>query len=235
MKRYQARKVISVLLTVLMLLSSVYLGLGVIASALTTADWPTNTTTLSNGAVYTVSGEKNVTASSSLTIDTNATVFIVIPEGAIMTVTGGNASNATAGQPAIKMNQNSKLIFVGEGALTVKGGNGANGSAGGSSNNANNSTSNGGAGGAGGAGGGAGIGTAGGAGGSANNDGGAREHPWDRQRRWRRRRRRRFRLWRLCCWYRRRRRRRRPQRNQWHQLQQLHWYILFNRYQWRWR
>ncbi len=157
MKKYQARKALSVLLTVLMLLSSVYLGLGVIASALTSANLPASTTSLADGTVYLVTGNQTIDPSKVLTIPANATVFIQIAAGASLTVTGSDANGTTAGKAAIKMNQNSKLIFIGSGALTVKGGKGANGG-----NGSNNSGTSGGNGGAGGAGGGAGIGTDGG-------------------------------------------------------------------------
>ena len=88
MKKYQARKALSVLLTVLMLLSSVYLGLGVIASALTSANLPASTTSLADGTVYLVTGNQTIDPSKALTIPENATVFIQIADGASLTVTG---------------------------------------------------------------------------------------------------------------------------------------------------
>jgi hypothetical protein len=166
MKKYQARKALSVLLTVLMLLSSVYLGLGVIASALTSANLPASTTSLADGTVYLVTGNQTIDPSKVMTVPENATVFIQIAAGASLTIAGSDANGLTAGKAAIKMNKNSKLIFVGNGALTITGGKGANGG-----NGIGNSGTTGGNGGDGGAGGGAGIGTDGGAGGAKNGNG----------------------------------------------------------------
>ena len=169
MKKYQARKALSVLLTVLMLLSSVYVGLGVFAFA---GDAPelSASTSLSGGTVYTVTSDVTIAGSTSnpgLTVPANAVVIIDIAAGATLTVKGSDASGATAGKAGILMNSGSKLIITGGGTLDVTGGNGANGTKGG-----NASGSSGGAGGNGGAGGGAGIGTNGGGGGSAGTQGG---------------------------------------------------------------
>lgn len=176
MKKYQARKAISVLLAVLMVLTSVYVGLGVFAYAAPPEEVQDASATLASGKVYTVTQDTTIAGTSSangLTIPQNTTVIIDIAAGATLTVNGGDANKATAGKAGILMQTGSKLIITGSGTLVVKGGNGGNGGDGGSSAYANNSTSNGGAGGAGGAGGGAGIGTNGGAGGGAGSNGSA--------------------------------------------------------------
>ena len=166
MKRYQARKAISVLLTLLMLMSSVYLGLGVIASAADPEEVADMTATaLEAGKVYTVTRDTIIQGSSSsngMTVAANTTVIIDIAEGVTLTVKGGNASGQNAGKAGILLGSNSKLIFTGKGNLVLTGGNGANGAKG---VNANGST--GGAGGVGGGGGGAAIGGDGGKGGAA--------------------------------------------------------------------
>ena len=176
MKKYQARKAISVLLAVLMVLTSVYVGLGVFAYAASPEEVQDASGSLTSGKVYTVTQDTTIAGTSSangLTVPQNTTVIIDIAAGKTLTVNGGDANKATAGKAGILMQTGSKLIITGSGTLVVKGGNGGNGGDGGSSAYANNSTSNGGAGGAGGAGGGAGIGTNGGAGGGAGSNGSA--------------------------------------------------------------
>ena len=78
MKNYQAKKALSVLLAVLMLLTSVYAGLGVIASA---ASVELNTVTaLEDGTVYTVTTDTAITGGTNgLSIPANATVIIESP------------------------------------------------------------------------------------------------------------------------------------------------------------
>ena len=170
MKKYQARKAISVLLALLMVLTSVYAGLGVFAyaappEALGSDGVVTGNPTLASGKVFTVSQDTTISGGQSangLTIPSNTTVIIDIAAGITLTVNGGDASKATAGKAGILMQTGSKLIFTGSGTLKVAGGKGGNGSSG-----SNNNGTTGGAGGAGGAGGGAAIGTNGGASGSA--------------------------------------------------------------------
>lgn len=162
MKKYQARKAISVLLALLMVLTSVYAGLGVFAyaappEALGSDGVVTGNPTLASGKVYTVTQDTTISGGQSangLTIPSNTTVIIDIAAGITLTVNGGDASKATAGKAGILMQTGSKLIFTGSGTLKVAGGKGGNGSSG-----SNNNGTTGGAGGAGGAGGGAGIGT----------------------------------------------------------------------------
>lgn len=176
MKKYQARKAISVLLALLMVLTSVYAGLGVFAYAASPEEVQDASGSLASGKVYTVTQDTTIAGTSSasgLTVPANTVVLIDIAAGATLTVNGGDANKAVAGKAGILMNSGSKLIITGSGSLVVTGGNGGNGGDGGSSAYAQNSTSSGGAGGAGGAGGGAGIGTNGGAGGSAGSSGSA--------------------------------------------------------------
>ena len=167
MKKYQARKAISVLLTLLMLLGSINVGLGVIASAAQPEELEeVSSPSLSGGKVYTVTQDTTIAATrtvNGLTIPANTTVIIDIAAGKTLTVKGADASGTTAGKAGILLNNNtSKLIITGSGTLTVTGGKGANGA-----NGSSTSNSNGGAGGAGGAGGGAGIGGNGGGVGTA--------------------------------------------------------------------
>ena len=165
MKKYQARKAISVLLAVLMVLTSVYAGLGVFAyaaapEALGTDGVVTGNPTLASGKVYTVTRDTTISGGQSangLTIPSNKTVIIDIAAGITLTVNGGAASGTNAGKAGILMQNGSKLIFTGSGTLKVIAGKGGNGDKG-----SNNSGTTGGAGGAGGAGGGAAIGTNGG-------------------------------------------------------------------------
>ena len=165
MKKYQARKAISVLLAVLMVLTSVYAGLGVFAYAAAPDEVKDASATLASGKVYTVTQDTEVSGSTSangLTIPANTIVVIDIAAGKTLTVKGGAANGTTAGKAGILMQNGSKLIFTGSGTLKVIAGKGGNGDKG-----SNNSGTTGGAGGAGGAGGGAAIGTNGGASGSA--------------------------------------------------------------------
>lgn len=165
MKKYQARKAISVLLAVLMVLTSVYAGLGVFAyaaepEALGTDGVVTGNPTLASGKVYTVTQDTTISGNQSangLTIPSNETVIIDIAAGITLTVNGGAANGTTAGKAGILMQTGSKLIFTGSGTLKVIAGKGGNGGKG-----DNNNGTTGGAGGAGGAGGGAAIGTNGG-------------------------------------------------------------------------
>ena len=183
MKKYQAKKVLSVLLTLLMVLSSINVGLSVIAFAAEPVDLPTanaaSGTDLTNGQLYKVTTDVTIKGGTNgLNIPANATVIIDIAEGVTLTVKGSDANGTTAGKPGILMNSGSKLIFTGSGALVVTGGKGADGAAGGSSSYANNSTSNGGSFGKGGAGGGAGIGTNGGGGGTTSGATGSAGTTW---------------------------------------------------------
>ena len=102
MKKYQARKAISVLLTLLMLMSSVYLGLGVIASAAAPEEVAEmEATALEAGKVYTVTRNTTIEGSASsngMTVAANTTVIIDIAEGVTLTVKGGSASGQTAGK-----------------------------------------------------------------------------------------------------------------------------------------
>ncbi|MBR6313201.1 MAG: hypothetical protein IKR49_01010, partial [Clostridia bacterium] len=170
--KHLGRKSLSVLLSLLMIVTSMYCGLAVISSALYTGgatELPTSGT-LSNGNVYKVLSSKSIsgsTSASGLSVAANATVVIYIASGKTLTVNGGNASGKTAGKAGIYVPTSSTLIFTGPGNLTVKDGNGAGGSNGSKGGGASiGSSGKGGAGGDGGAGGGAGIGGNGGAGGS---------------------------------------------------------------------
>lgn len=179
MKKYQARKAISVLLALLMVLTSVYAGLGVFAyaappEALGSDGVVTGNPTLASGKVYTVTQDTTISGGQSangLTIPENTVVIIDIAAGITLTVNGGAASDTNAGKAGILMQTGSKLIFTGSGTLKVVGGKGGNGSKG-----SNNNGQTGGAFGAGGAGGGAGIGTNGGAGGSTNGADGSKNN-----------------------------------------------------------
>ncbi len=170
--KHLGRKSLSVLLAVLMVLTSVYAGLGVVASA-AFSDLPGLGDTLAANTVYKVTGNYEVAASNStngLKGPASGTAVIYIAEGATLTVKGSNASGTTAGKAGILM-QGGTLIITGKGTLVVKGGNGGNGiggTKGGDASNQSGGNGTGGAGGAGGAGGGAGIGGNGGSGGSAN-------------------------------------------------------------------
>ena len=170
--KHLGRKSLSVLLSLLMIVTSMYCGLAVISSALYTGgatELPTSGT-LSNGNVYKVTSSKSISGSTSangLSVASNATVVIYIASGKTLTVNGGNASGKTAGKAGIYVPTSSTLIFTGPGNLTVKGGSGAGGGKGSNGTNASiGSSGKGGAGGNGGGGGGAGIGGNGGAGGN---------------------------------------------------------------------
>ena len=170
--KHIGRKSLSILLSVLMVLTSMYAGLGVVASALYTGgatELPTSGT-LSNGNVYKVTSSKTISGSTSangLSVAANAKVVIYIASGVTLTVNGGSANGKTAGKAGIYLPTSSTLIFTGPGNLTVKGGSGANGGGGSNGTNASiGSSGKGGAGGNGGGGGGAGIGGNGGAGGN---------------------------------------------------------------------
>ena len=171
MKKYQARKALSVLLTLLMLLGSIQVGLGVIAFAGEAEALPsTNSPTLSGEKVYTVTQDTTIqgtTSAPGLKIPANTTVIIDIAAGKTLTVKGANASTNSAGYAGILMSSGSTLIITGSGNLTVTGGNGGNGSNGVAGNSSDGGA--GGKGGNGGAGGGAGIGGNGGAGGAGGN------------------------------------------------------------------
>ena len=161
-------KLLAILLSMMMIMTSISVCFG--ALAINSEPLPTNGT-LSNGTIYNVTEDKTISGSTSangLSVAANAIAYINIASGVTLTVQGGNASSATAGRAGILLGNYSKLVFIGNGTLVVKGGKGGNGSAG-----SNNNGTSGGAGGAGGAGGGAGIGTNGGSGGSAGNGGSA--------------------------------------------------------------
>ncbi len=176
MKKYQAKKILSVFLALIMAFSSFGL-LSVVSFAAPTANPVPTTKTLTGDTVYTVAGTDPVTM-TGYEVPEGKTVFIDIADGATLIIQGGNADGRTAGVAGIKMNTNSRLVITGEGTLVVNGGNGANGGNGGSSDAANNKTSKGGAGGVGGAGGGAGIGTNGGVGGNGNGGSGSEANSW---------------------------------------------------------
>ena len=80
MKRHIARKAISVLLTVMMIVSSVYMGLAVIATAaLSSEPLPISAelTELASGKVYTVAESTSIGA-GGLEVPENTTVYIDI-------------------------------------------------------------------------------------------------------------------------------------------------------------
>ncbi|MBQ6092109.1 MAG: hypothetical protein IJL00_00365, partial [Clostridia bacterium] len=171
--KHLGRKSLSVLLAVLMMLTSMYVGLGVVAEALYIDSATTLGSTtgggaaLTKGGVYKVTGNVTIagnTSKNGRTVPTNSKVVIYIASGATLTVTGGDADGTTAGKAGIYLPDTSTIIFTGSGTLKVNGGKGGNGSRGGNGGNAS-ATGHGscGNGGNGGAGGGAGIGGNGGA------------------------------------------------------------------------
>ena len=117
MKKYQARKVLSVLLTLLMVLSSINVGLSVIAFAAEPVDLPTANaatgTELSNGQLYTVTTDVTITGGKNgLNIPANATVIIDIAEGETLTVNGSAAPGAAVGKACIVMNSGAFLMTL---------------------------------------------------------------------------------------------------------------------------
>lgn len=177
--KHIGRKSLSVLLAVLMMLTSMYAGLGVVAEALYIDNATTLGSTtgggaaLTKGGVYKVTGNVTIagnTSKNGRTVPANSKVVIYIASGATLTINGGAANGTTAGKAGIYLPNTSTIIFTGPGTLKVNGGKGGNGT-----NGKNGSGSNGGAGGSGGAGGGAGIG---GNGGGVNTAGGAGGNYW---------------------------------------------------------
>ena len=177
--RRKTGKALSVLLSLVMIITSVSVGFSVFAAEpveLSEAD----PNALSSDTVYTVTEDteiKGTAALNGMSIGQGATVIIDIAEGATLTVKGGDALGQTAGKAGIRLNNNSKLIFTGNGTLTVTGGKGGSGENGKDSSYSNNSVGSGADGGVGGGGGGAGIGTNGGAGGDAGSTGGSTSWP----------------------------------------------------------
>ena len=171
--RKNSGKLLAIVLTMTMIMTSVSVCFG--ALAIDSAPLPANGS-LSNGTIYNVTDDKTIEGSSNtngLSVDANATAYINIASGVTLTVKGGNANNTTAGKAGILLGNYSKLVFIGDGILVVKGGNGSSGV-----NGTNNSGTTAGKGGAGGAGGGAGIGTDGGKGGTANGGTGSKGTDW---------------------------------------------------------
>lgn len=145
---------------------------------------------LTEGSVYVVSTNTNITATNAgeagLRVRQNSRVVINIKKDVTLTIKGANAQEGQPGMPGIYVPESSTLVIIGEGNLVVTGGNASNGGNGESGQNAGgqNETKNftytydkdmnfggyGGAGGAGGYGAGAAIGGEGGHGGA----GGAR-------------------------------------------------------------
>ncbi len=132
---------------------------------------------LANGSKYIVSS--NVTYNTSLRINSGATVYIYIPAGKTLRVTGENGSGRTGGKAGIYVPSNATLILMGEGSVIATGGNAGN-ATNGSSNSSNAkinqsgskvTSGSGGSGGNGGGGAGAGIGGDGGQGGAGGSGG----------------------------------------------------------------
>ena len=166
-------KLLAILLSMTMIMTSISACFG--ALAIDTAPLPTNGS-LSNGTIYNVTEDKTISGSTSangLSVDANAIAYINIASGVTLTVKGGDANSTTAGKAGILLGNYSKLVFIGDGILVVKGGNGSSGV-----NGTNNNGTTAGKGGAGGAGGGAGIGTDGGKGGTANGGNGSKGTDW---------------------------------------------------------
>ncbi len=166
--KHIGRKSLSVLLAVLMMLTSMYAGLGVVAEAVTSLATTLPTTrdaTLKNGEVYKVTSNTSISANGTsqngLQVAENAIVVIDIASGATLTVTGGAGTSGAAGKAGILVPESSTLVFTGAGKIVANGGNGGNGNGG-----SGGGSPTGGAGGKGGYGGGAGIGGNGGTGGN---------------------------------------------------------------------
>ena len=130
---------------------------------------------LSDGEIYTVAISETLEGedgNSPIAVAEGASAIINIKSGAVLTVTGGNASGTTGAAPAIRVPENSTLYIVGDGTLIATGGaaaNGGNGFRGG--NGVIDQESKYGEGGEGGAGGGGGAPAIGGAGGAGGNGG----------------------------------------------------------------
>ena len=151
--KHIGRKSLSVLLAVLMMLTSMYAGLGVVAEALyidgatTLGSTTGGGAALTKGGVYKVTGNVTIagnTSKNGRTVPANSKVVIYIASGATLTINGGAANGTTAGKAGIYLPNTSTIIFTGPGTLKVNGGKGGNGT-----NGKNGSGSNGGAGGSG--------------------------------------------------------------------------------------
>ena len=145
--------------------------------------------TLKDGRVYTFGEnvEFNAPATeSAMTVESGATVTLVIPKGVTVTLKGGDANGQTGAGAGIEVPSNAKLIVCGEGTLNATGGNAAGGAYGaqGEPASCNESTeyitsASGGHGGGGGGGAGAGIGGKGGNGGAGGAGGRAVTSYWE--------------------------------------------------------
>ncbi len=105
--KHLGRKSLSVLLSLLMIVTSMYCGLAVISSALYTggatelAATTGGGTALTNGKVYKISSNKTIagnTSKNGYTVPANAKVVIYIASGVTLTVNGGAANGTTAGK-----------------------------------------------------------------------------------------------------------------------------------------
>ena len=133
---------------------------------------------LSDGEIYTVAISETLEGedgNSPIAVAEGASAIINIKSGAVLTVTGGNASGTTGAAPAIRVPENSTLYIVGDGTLIATGGAAANGGNGFRGGNGvidqESKYGEGGEGGEGGAGGGGGAPAIGGAGGAGGNGG----------------------------------------------------------------
>ncbi len=140
--------------------------------------WINATNTLGDGQKYTFASNETIEGAagkSAIAVKDGASAIINIKSGAVLTVTGGNASGTTGAAPAIRVPENSTLYIVGDGTLIATGGAAANGGNGFRGGNGvidqERKYGAGGEGGEGGAGGGGGAPAIGGAGGAGGNGG----------------------------------------------------------------
>ena len=116
----------------------------------------------------------NKIGGSGISINSDATVHIYVPQGVTLTARGGDGSGTTGGGAGILLPQGSTLFLEGNGTVVAKGGRAANGGNGGNGTDGTKTNfhmrgGHGGSGGDGGGGAGAGIGTSGGTGGTGAN------------------------------------------------------------------
>ena len=105
------------------------------SAAMDTGTIDKDTTTLYGGTVYTVSGNvpiKGAATHDGLTVvrrngSAGNRVVINIPEGASLTVTGGNGDARSGAGAGICVPSDMTLYITGKGTLTATGGNAANG------------------------------------------------------------------------------------------------------------